>query len=143
MYINAKELFEVAGIQATDKEIDKINDRFYIRNKIVQLGSFEALERIVMNVATINGLAFTELLNNSRKRKLVDTRSEATYLLALLGYRDCEIKRVFKKDHSTISYYRDRVKDDMSINAKYRSNFYKKYSHILESFQITNNFNMN
>ncbi len=87
----------------------------------------------------VNNISYNQILQESRKRELVDARAEATFLLFLLGYRECEIKRVFQKDHSTISYYRDRVKDEMSINAKYKSDFYKKYSHILESFQIVNN----
>ncbi len=139
MYINAKELFEVSGIKATPEAIDKINDRFYIRSKIVQLGSIEALENIIRQACMVNNISYNQILQESRKRELVDARAEATFLLFLLGYRECEIKRVFKKDHSTISYYRDRVKDEMSINAKYKSDFYKKYSHILESFQIVNN----
>ena len=143
MYINAQELFDIAGIKAEPEMIDKINDRFYIRNKVVQLGSIEALEEIVKKVAQVNEISHSEMVDISRKRHLVDARSEATFLLAILGYRDCEIKKAFNKDHSTINYYRDRIKDQMSINFKYKSDFYKKYAHILESFQIANKTELN
>jgi|688.fasta_scaffold419019_3 chromosomal replication initiation ATPase DnaA len=143
MYINADELFKLVGITPTKEAVNLINDRFYIRNKNVQDYSVETIINIITEVAQINGLSFTEVKNNCRKRIVVDTRAESTYVLNLLGFRDCEIRRVFGKDHSTINYYRDRIKDTMSIDSRYKVQFYNKYCHILERFQIANNLNMN
>jgi chromosomal replication initiation ATPase DnaA len=143
MYINADELFKLVGITPTKEAVNLINDRFYIRNKNVQDYSVETIINIITEVAQINGLSFTEVKNNCRKRIVVDTRAESTYVLNLLGFRDCEIRRVFGKDHSTINYYRDRIKDMMSIDSRYKVQFYNKYCHILERFQIANNLNMN
>ena len=143
MYINADELFKLVGITPTKEAVNLINDRFYIRNKNVQDYSVETIINIITEVAQINGLSFTEVKNNCRKRIVVDTRAESTYVLNLLGYRDCEIRKIFGKDHSTINYYRDRVKDSMSIDTRFKVSFYRKYSHILERFQIVDNFSMN
>jgi chromosomal replication initiation ATPase DnaA len=143
MYINADELFKLVGITPTKEAVNLINDRFYIRNKNVQDYSVETIINIITEVAQINGLSFTEVKNNCRKRIVVDTRAESTYVLNLLGFRDCEIRRVFGKDHSTINYYRDRIKDTMSIDSRYKVQFYNKYCNILERFQIANNLNMN
>lgn len=143
MEINADELFKLVGITPTKEAVNLINDRFYIRNKQVQDYSIESIINIITEVARINGLSYTEVRNNCRKRIVVDTRAESTYVLNLLGFRDCEIKRVFGKDHSTINYYRDRIKDSMSIDSRYKVQFYNKYCHILERFQIANNSALN
>lgn len=141
MYINAQELYTLAGKQSNDKAISEMNKLIYARNK--KLDNIDDVLKIIDRVALENNLSFKDILSDTRKRNIVDARSEATYVLFLLGYRDCVINKVFKKDHSTIVYYRQRVKDEMSISTKYKLNFYNKYCHILESFQITNNFNMN
>ena len=143
MEINADELFKLVGITPTKEAVNLINDRFYIRNKTVQLHSVESIITIITEVAKVNGLSYTEVKNNCRKRIVVDTRAESTYVLNLLGFRDCEIRRVFGKDHSTINYYRDRIKDQMSIDSRYKVSFYNRYCHILERFQIANNSELN
>jgi chromosomal replication initiation ATPase DnaA len=143
MYTNAEQLFLIANIPVTQEQINLINDRFYIRDKNVQEFSVETIKKIVAMVGEANGLSYTELINNCRKREIVDARAESTYVLNLLGYRDCEIRKIFGKDHSTINYYRDRVKDSMSIDTRFKVTFYRKYSHILERFQIVDNFSMN
>lgn len=141
MYINAQELYTLSGKQSNDKAISEMNKLIYARNK--KLDNIDDVLKIIDRVALENNLSFKDILSDTRKRNIVDARSEATYVLFLLGYRDCVINKVFKKDHSTIVYYRQRVKDEMSISTKYKLNFYNKYCHILESFQITNNLNMN
>lgn len=143
MYINADELFKLVGITPTKEAVNLINDRFYIRNKFVQHTDIERLKDTIEEIAVINGIAYTEIINNYRHRKFVSVRQEATYLLNLLGYRDCEIKKIFGKNHATISYYRDVIKDNLDVYPKFRADFYRKYSHILERFQIANNLTMN
>jgi chromosomal replication initiation ATPase DnaA len=143
MYINADELFKLVGITPTKEAVNLINDRFYIRDKKTQEFSVETIKKIIQMVGDANGLSYTELINNCRKREIVDARAESTYVLNMLGYRDCEIRKIFGKDHSTINYYRDRVKDSMSIDTRFKVSFYRKYSHILERFQIVDNLNMN
>lgn len=141
MYIDAQELYNVTGKKSSDKAIIEMNKLIYARNK--KLDNIDDVLKIIDRVAFENGLSFKDILSDTRKRNIVDARSEATYVLFLLGYRDYVINKVFKKDHSTIVYYRQRVKDEMSISTKYKMAFYNKYCHILESFQITNNFTMN
>jgi chromosomal replication initiation ATPase DnaA len=143
MYINADELFKLVGITPTKEAVNLINDRFYIRDKKTQEFSVETIKKIIQMVGDANGLSYTELINNCRKREIVDARAESTYVLNMLGYRDCEIRKIFGKDHSTINYYRDRVKDSMSIDTRFKVSFYRKYSHILERFQIVDNFELN
>ncbi len=141
MYINAKQFFEVVGIQATEKDIFNINNLYTLRNK--NLTNIDDVINIIYLVGKENGFTFEQIISNSRKWEIVEARAEATYVLNLLGFKDVTINKVFKKDHSTIIYYRQKVKDAMSISNKYKVLFYNKYCHILERFQIVDNFSMN
>lgn len=141
MYIDAKEFFEVVGIKATDKEIFNINNLYTLRNR--NLTNVDDVINIVSLVAKENEITFNDITGNSRKWEIVEARAEATYVLNLLGFKDVTINKVFKKDHSTIVYYRQKVKDAMSISNKYKVQFYNKYCHILERFQIANNSSLN
>ncbi len=139
MEVTIKDFFEKAKVNVDYRVVSHLSKKYKIVVNQYYVDRNDKLLNIIKKVEDANNMANSSIYNLTNKRDICDPRAEAMYILSLYGFQTKEIGYAFKKDHSTVIYHRDKVKDFISINAKYKSDFYKKYSHILESFQIVNN----
>ena len=80
-------------------------------------------EKIKQTVASAHGLTVKEMDNGRRDQRLAAPRQIAMYIATeLTNYSLPQIAREFgKKDHTTVMYARDKIKDQMQRDEAYRN----------------------
>lgn len=93
--------------------------RKYLADNIAK-DSADISAKIMIVVCDLYRLPINDIISNSRKRTIVEARQVAIYLLN--KYTDMSlvgIGRLFNRDHSTVIYSRDTVKDMIDVDHKF------------------------
>jgi len=104
----------------------------YIKTEKI-INNFNEIEILILELSKISGYTFDEIKGSCRKRDLTEIKHIGRYIAwnNQLGSLSGIGKAFGQKDHSTMIYSINLVKDLLSINQKSFLNTFNKYKHLL------------